>query len=208
MDLINTFTIPLPPEKAWTLLLDVHRIAPCVPGSELSEVVDERTFRGRTKIKVGPVTLSFDGTARLVDVDDVARTATLVAQGADAKGRGGAQAEAHFALEPLGDGSQVTVRTQLAMSGAVAQYGRASGLMQEIASQIVSQFAANLSAQLASEKQDLSVRRTERAGTASNVGDVEVPGEASPSKPISSLGLLSAALGALFRRWLSGGAVK
>lgn len=148
MDLTNTFVIPVSPERAWPLLLDVERIAPCLPGATLTEVVDPRSFKGRATVKVGPVALTFDGSAKLVDVDDTTRTARLEAKGNDAKGRGGAQAEARFALLPEGSGTRVTVVTHLVMNGAVAQYGRASGLMQEVANQLVTQFATNLAAQL------------------------------------------------------------
>lgn len=183
MDLTNTFVIPAPPDRAWPLLLDVERIAPCLPGATLTEMTDPRTFKGKATVKVGPVSLSFDGSARLVDVDDNARTARLEAKGNDSKGRGGAQAEAQFALVPEGTGTRVTVTTHLVMNGTVAQYGRASGLMQEIANQLVTQFAANLAAQLDSDP-------------AANAGKA-----APASAPISGASLVGASLRAILFRW-------
>src|SRR3712207_9185553 len=91
--LIETrFTVPVPPEQAWPLLLDVPRIAPCLPGAELTEVTGDRRYKGRATVKVGPVQLTFAGQAEITDVDDVARTARVTAKGADAKGRGNASA--------------------------------------------------------------------------------------------------------------------
>jgi len=194
MQLENSFLVPAPPEKAWPLLLNVERIAPCLPGAELTEVTDAQTFKGRAKVKVGPVALAFDGVARLCDVDPVARTARLEAKGADSKGRGGAEAEARFALVPEGSGTRVTVVTDLSMSGGVAQYGRASGLMQEIANQLVGQFAQNLAAELARD-----------AGPAEE-GAAASPAPPSPAQDntVSGVSLLFTSLGAMLRRWWRG----
>jgi uncharacterized protein len=181
MDLTNTFVIPVPPDRAWPLLLDVERIAPCLPGATLTEVVDPRSFKGRATVKVGPVSLAFDGSARLVDVDETTRTARLEARGNDTKGRGGAQAEARFALAPDGGGTRVTVQTHLVMNGAVAQYGRASGLMQEVANQLVTQFAANLAGQLGDTPEAAPVAAAENS--------------------LSGLGIIGASLRAIIARW-------
>lgn len=184
MNLTNTFLVPVSPDRAWPLLLDVERIAPCLPGATLTELIDPRSFKGRATVKVGPVALTFDGSAKLLDVDDVAHTARLEARGNDAKGRGGAQAEARFALVPEGNGTRVTVDTHLVMNGAVAQYGRASGLMQEVANQLVTQFAANLAAQL------------------DQVPDAAASAPTAPAvNTISGLGLIGASLRAIFGRW-------
>ncbi len=210
MELTNSFTIPLPPNQAWPLLLDVQRVAPCVPGAELTRMVDEQTFEGRTTVKVGPIKLAFDGTASLVDVDHAGHTARLVAQGSDTKGRGGAQAEARFVLEPDVGGSRVTVTTLLNMSGAVAQYGRASGLMQEIANQIVSQFAANLAAMLSAQRVPLaaggSLEEVNRGGQTDMAS--ASPAEPVASKPISAFALLTASIRGVLRRWLGRGGAR
>lgn len=194
MKLTNTFVVPVPPQRAWPLLLDVERIAPCLPGATLTELVDPRSFKGRATVKVGPVALTFDGSAKLLDVDDTARTARLEARGNDAKGRGGAQADAHFALVAEGGGTRVTVETQLVMNGAVAQYGRASGLMQEVANQLVTQFAANLAAQLETAPKDA-------AGAADGPAPQTRPA-ATPVNSVSGLGLIGASLRAILMRWV------
>jgi carbon monoxide dehydrogenase subunit G len=130
MEFDNSFEVPLPPDKAWATLMDIKSIAPCMPGAELTEIVDDTTF---------------------VYVDDTAHKATVKAQGADAKGRGGANANVAFHLEPSDAGSTVKIHTDLQLSGSVAQYGRGAGMIQDLAGQIIGQFATNLSQKIEAE---------------------------------------------------------
>jgi carbon monoxide dehydrogenase subunit G len=131
--------------------MDIRRIAPCMPGAELTEVMDERTYKGRIGVRLGPVALSFAGTVRFEEIDAANHTARVAAQGSDAKGRGAASAVASFRLEPTSGGTKVLVHTNLVLSGSVAQYGRGVGIIQLTAAQIVTRFAHNLKAQLAKE---------------------------------------------------------
>jgi uncharacterized protein len=149
MEFDNSFEVPLPVDEAWKLLMDIRRIAPCLPGAELTEVVDDRTYKGKVGVRLGPVSLAFAGTVKFDEIDDVAHRAKLSAQGSDAKGRGAANATATFHLEPVAAGSKVLVHTNLTLSGAVAQYGRGVGIIQITAAQIITQFANNLKAQFA-----------------------------------------------------------
>ena len=149
MQFENSFEVALPPDEAWALLLDIERIAPCLPGAEITEVVDERTYKGKVAVRLGPVALSFAGQVAFDLVDDAARRATLKAKGADSKGRGGAAADVQFVIEPVAAGAKVVVRTDLALSGAIAQYGRGAGMIQDLADHLISQFAGSLAAQLA-----------------------------------------------------------
>jgi carbon monoxide dehydrogenase subunit G len=145
----NSFEVPLPPDQAWPVLMDIRRIAPCMPGAELTEVVDDKTYKGKIGVRLGPVALTFAGTVTFEEIDNVSHHARVKAQGTDAKGRGGAHATASFRLEPSAGGSKVLVHTDLSLSGSVAQYGRGVGMIQATAAQIINQFAANLKAQLA-----------------------------------------------------------
>jgi uncharacterized protein len=147
----NSFEVPLRPAQAWPLLMDIRRIAPCMPGAEVTEVIDATTYKGRIAVRLGPVALAFAGVVKLEDLDGVNYTARVKAQGSDAKGRGAANASASFRLEPAGEGSKVLVHTDLTLSGAVAQYGRGVGIIQATAAQIMTQFAANLKAQIVDE---------------------------------------------------------
>jgi carbon monoxide dehydrogenase subunit G len=148
MEFDNAFEVPLPPAQAWPLLLDIRRIAPCMPGAELTEVVDDKTYKGRIAVRLGPVALSFSGTVTFDEIDAAHHRARVSAQGSDTKGRGAANAVAGFRIEPAEAGSKVLVHTNLTLSGAVAQYGRGVGIIQVTAAQIVGQFAAALKAQL------------------------------------------------------------
>jgi hypothetical protein len=151
MEFDNSFEVPLPIDEAWKVLMDIRRVAPCMPGAALTDVVDDRTYKGRIAVRIGPVALTFAGTVRFEEIDDANHTARVAAQGNDAKGRGSANAVASFRLEPAGGGSKVLVHTDLSLSGSVAQYGRGVGIIQMTAAQIITQFAKNLKAQLAQE---------------------------------------------------------
>ena len=151
MEFDNAFEVPLPVEEAWKVLMDIRGIAPCMPGAELTEVIDPRTYKGKIGVRLGPVALSFAGTVRFEDIDEAGHRARVAAQGSDAKGRGAANAVAAFHLEPVNGGSRVFVHTNLTLSGAVAQYGRGVGIIQLTAAQIITQFANNLKARLAQE---------------------------------------------------------
>ena len=148
MEFDNAFDVPLEPAQAWAVLMDVPRIAPCMPGAELTEAVDQRNYKGKISVRLGPVALTFAGRIEFESVDDSNHTARVKAQGSDAKGRGAANAAATFRIEPAASGSKVLIHTDLMLSGAVAQYGRGVGMIQATAAQIISQFASNLRAQL------------------------------------------------------------
>jgi carbon monoxide dehydrogenase subunit G len=189
----NSFEVPLRPAEAWPLLLDIRRIAPCLPGAELTEVVDENTYKGRIGVRLGPVALTFAGTVRLEEIDGTNHTARVKAQGSDAKGRGGANAAASFRLEAAERGSKVLVHTDLALSGAVAQYGRGVGIIQATAAQIMNEFAKNLRAQIAARE----APATETPGAAPQA-------QPQASRPVSVLSLVAKviwnAVGRLFTR--------
>jgi carbon monoxide dehydrogenase subunit G len=151
MEFDNSFEVPLPVGDAWKVLMDIRRIAPCMPGAELTDVTDDRTYKGKIGVRLGPVALTFAGTVKFDEIDNDAHKARVAAQGNDAKGRGAANAVAAFHLEPAGSGTKVLVHTNLTLSGAVAQYGRGVGIIQMTAAQIITQFANNLKAHLAQD---------------------------------------------------------
>ena len=148
MEFDNSFDVPLSPAQAWAVLMDIRRIAPCMPGAALTEVIDAQNFRGKIAVRLGPVALAFAGRVQFEDVDDANYSARVKAQGSDDKGRGSANATATFRIEPADIGSRVFIHTDLMLSGAVAQYGRGVGMIQATAAQIIGQFATNLRAQL------------------------------------------------------------
>jgi carbon monoxide dehydrogenase subunit G len=205
MEFDNSFEVPLPPAEAWKVLLDINRIAPCMPGAELTEVVDQSTYKGQINVRLGPVALTFAGIVKFEQIDGQAYTARVAAQGTDAKGRGGANAASVFRLEPAGGGSKVLVHTNLALSGAVAQYGRGVGIIQATAAQLMNQFAARLKEQLAQERSAASVPPATQLSPAQPLpAAASSAGPAPAAKPISGLALMAKALGSwiisLFRR--------
>lgn len=154
MEFDNSFEVPLPPAQAWPLLMDVRGIAPCMPGAQLTDVIDDKSYKGNISVRLGPVALTFAGVVTFEEIDNVNHKARVRAQGTDAKGRGSAQAKATFSLEPSAAGSKVLVHTDLTLSGAVAQYGRGVGMIQATASAIMNQFANALKAKIAQRPPD------------------------------------------------------
>jgi uncharacterized protein len=186
----NSFEVPLPPAEAWTVLMDIRRIAPCMPGAELTEAIDDRTYNGKISVRLGPVALTFAGVIKFEELDDVNHRARVKAQGSDAKGRGAANASASFRLEPAGAGSKVLVHTDLTLSGAVAQYGRGVGVIQATAAQIMTQFANNLKTQIGSGSQPVaSAPATPNAAPAAPSRPAPSPLPA--AKPISGFSLMA-----------------
>ncbi|MET7990170.1 SRPBCC family protein [Amycolatopsis sp. NPDC005232] len=147
MDLSNTFTVDLPVDAAWRVLTDLERVAPCMPGAALLGVEDG-VYRGAVKIKVGPVSAKYQGTARFVEKDDGAHYAVLRAEGKDAGGQGNAAATVTATLTAQGSGTKVDVRTDLALSGRVAQFGR--GVIADVTGKLLGQFVQRLEAEVAS----------------------------------------------------------
>jgi carbon monoxide dehydrogenase subunit G len=201
MQFENSFDVPLPAPQAWKTLMDIERIVRCLPGAELTDKIDDRTYKGKVSVRLGPVALSFAGTASFEEIDDATRHARVKASGIDQKGRGGANAVTSFSVEPAAEGSRVVVKTDLNLSGSVAQYGRGAGMIQEVAQQLIGQFAANLRRQLAAETAASAPVAT-RATTA-----VPQPGPQPPVKPISGFRLFALALWGRFRRLLGRGGV-
>jgi carbon monoxide dehydrogenase subunit G len=147
MELEHSFTIPVPPEQAWPVLLDVERIAPCMPGATVDSV-DGDVVKGRIKVKVGPVSMTYAGTAHFIERDDQARSITLEASGKETRGAGTASATVRSTLADEGGQTKVVVHTTMSVTGRPAQFGR--GVMAEVGGRIIERFATNLAALLAS----------------------------------------------------------
>jgi len=199
MEINNSFEVPLPPPDAWKVLMDIPRIAPCMPGAELTGVVDKDTYNGKVSVKLGPVALTFAGQVKFTDIDEAAHKARVKAQGKDSKGRGGANASVDFHLEPTPAGSRVLVKTDLTLSGAVAQYGRASGLIQDVAQQLIGQFAECLKAQLAASAAAVEPRPGAEQATAA-----PIPPPEPKAQSLSGFTLMWMVLKSFFRRLFGG----
>jgi carbon monoxide dehydrogenase subunit G len=148
MDLHHEFTVNVPIDEAWRVLTDLERIAPCLPGAQLTEVEGE-TYRGQVKIKVGPILAQFKGQASFVSRDDAAHTATLKGEGRDTTGKGNASAMITAELTAVDSNStRCVVNTDLSISGKVAQFGR--GALADVSDKLLAQFVENLNQLIAS----------------------------------------------------------
>jgi len=143
MEMDHSFTVPVPPDRAWDVLLDVEKIAPCMPGATVDEF-DGEVVTGRIKVKVGPVSLTYRGTAKFTERDPDARVIVLEASGKETRGAGTASATVRATLEPEsgGEGTTASMHTTMNVTGRPAQFGR--GVMIEVGSKLVEQFARNL----------------------------------------------------------------
>ena len=146
MQLENSFQVGAPPDRVFDYLLDVNKVVGCVPGAELTEVVDASTFTGKVKVKVGPISVAYNGTARISERSDSDRTATLTAEGRETTGQGTAKATAHMTVEPAAEGSTVRIVTEYHVAGRVASFGR--GVMEDVSKRIVKDMAACIKANL------------------------------------------------------------
>lgn len=194
MRLENEFTVPAPFDQAWGLLNDIPRVVPCMPGAELTEVVDENTFKANVHVKLGPISLTFVSDITRDAVDEAAGVVTMTSKAREQKGRGGATATIQSSLQADGTGTKVTIVTELALSGTVAQYGR--GIVADVSNQMVKQFAGCIAAQLAA-----APPATEAAPLPADAPAAAQP-VAAPTQPVIAVGGLSLAFGALSRALL------
>ena len=149
MDLHHEFTVPVPAADAWKILTNLERLAPCLPGAQLTEIEGD-IYRGQVKIKVGPILAQFKGQASFVSRDDTNFLASLKAEGRDTGGKGNASATITARLEPVSASSaKCTVDTQLNISGKVAQFGR--GALADVSDKLLLQFVDNLNTLIASQ---------------------------------------------------------
>jgi carbon monoxide dehydrogenase subunit G len=182
----NSFAVPAPLEHAWRIATDVPRVVVCMPGTELTELIDERRFRATARVRVGPVELQFAGEGELYDIDPAAHMMKLRASGRETKGRGSFQTDMSLAFTRADGEALVRVATNLTLSGAVAQYGRGSGMVKTVAEQLTAEFARNFAALFP------------HPGAAQ---PEQAPAQPPGATPISVLALLFATLKTTLRRW-------
>jgi uncharacterized protein len=145
MELHHEFTVPVPVDEAWRALLDIERVAPCLPGASVEDY-DGKTVTGSVKVKVGPITVTYRGTAVFEEQDESAHRMVLIASGRETRGQGTARATVTGTLTGQDGGTAVSVRTDLAVTGRPAQFGR--GVMAEVGDRLIGQFARCLAERL------------------------------------------------------------
>lgn len=232
MRLENSFEVPVDPERVWSYLLDVERVVVCMPGAELTEAEDDRNFKGKVAIKLGPVSLSFAGKVTMAERDDEERRVVLEGSGMEQRGKGRATVKVTTTVERTDTGSRVQVVQDLQVQGQVASMSR--GMMGDVTARLTKQFADCLEATLRADGRDQPVTAaaeapgaspgkvfpgsSEQATGAPTVppasGDAPMPGAPVRAPEVRALSLLGAALwerlkglfGRLFRRGRSSGA--
>jgi carbon monoxide dehydrogenase subunit G len=177
IELDNSFTVPVPPEQAWDVLLDVERIAPCMPGASVLSV-DGDEIEGQVKVKLGPLSLTYKGTAKFTEKDQESHTIAIEANGKETRGAGTASANVTATLKPGDTGAEtvVSIHTSLNVTGRPAQFGRS--LLPEVSGKLIQQFATNLEAMITADT----------ATDETAVGDAPAPetGEVSAESPVEA----------------------
>jgi len=171
MQLEHEFVVPVPIGQAWDVLLDVERIAPCMPGATV-DAFDGETVEGRVKVKVGPIQVTYTGTARFTEKDEAGRRVVIDASGKEARGSGTAKASIVGQLVEQGSATKVTVTTDLAITGKPAQFGR--GVMVEVGNKLLGRFADCLADEI----------RQGHLGAAAPAA--EAPAEAEPAAQVAA----------------------
>jgi uncharacterized protein len=180
----NEFAVAQPVDRLWAFLLDVERIAPCMPGAELTETVDDHTWKGKVSMKFGPIALSFSGTVTMDERDDEARRVVLSAKGMEKTGKGAATARVTSWVEPAADGSVVKMQSDITLSGTVAQLSR--GLIPEVSKKLTQEFADCLQQTISSTP------------TAATSGQSQTA-----AKPVGGVGLGLSAIWSIIRRFFA-----
>ena len=200
MKLENRFHVPVPAAQAWTVLLDVERIAPCMPGATLTSR-DGDSFEGTVKVKVGPINLTYGGKARFVSLDEDAKVAVIEGSGKETRGTGTAKATITCRLLDKGGSTDVEVDTDLSVTGKPAQFGR--GVLADVSAKLVDQFAACLSEEILSgtpEPEPLFAATAADLGTPETVPDPAPPRAVQPRPPAEAIDLLGTAGAPVLKR--------
>jgi len=204
MRIENEFNVSTPPDRVYAFLLDVNRVVTCLPGAELSEVVDPSTFKGKVKIKVGPITVAYNGTARIAERDEANRVATLEAEGRETTGPGSARATARMTVLETAGASLVRLETDFTVAGRIANFGR--GVMEDVSKRLVAQMADCIKANLeVVEPAPAAAASSEAAAPEAQVAAGQAAPSAAPAappaaKPVNALSLLFSVIWDRIRR--------
>jgi uncharacterized protein len=171
MKLENEFTVPAAIDEAWAVLLDVERVAPCLPGAAVEPGGDDGEYNGTMTVKIGPITARYKGTVKIQEADEASRRAVMRAQAKDARGQGTAAATITSTMEEASEGTKVKVVTDMRVTGPAAQFGR--GVMQDVSAKMMRQFADCLASEMSGPKPE--------AATWSSAAEKEAaPAESAP----------------------------
>ncbi len=197
MKLENEFTVKVPIERAWEVLTDIPEIAPCLPGARLTGQ-DGNVYSGKVKIKVGPVTAEYAGTADFTELNQVNKHVVINAKGRDSRGSGNATALITADMVAVGDNTKVTIDTDLKIAGKVAQFGK--GVIGDVSKKLIDQFVACIEAKLEHDGEEVAPAAEPAAeGTAPAPVARQF---AEPDEEMEALDLMDAAGGAVAKRMM------
>ena len=188
MELTNEFKVAVPVERTWEVLTDVELIAPCMPGAQLQEIEGEE-YRGVVKVKVGPITAQYKGAARFLEKDEAAHKVVLRAEGRETRGQGNANATITATMTPESDGTQVTVVTDLTITGRVAQFGR--GVMADVSGKLLGQFVDCLESKLLSDSDSDSDSGSSSSSTSASSSPEPADNPAPQARPTGPFDIAS-----------------
>jgi carbon monoxide dehydrogenase subunit G len=195
MKLEQSFTVAAPVDQVWAALIDVERVAPCLPGAEITGADEDGAYHGTFTVKLGPTTAAYNGTLRLDEVDEAAHTVVMSARGTDKRGQGGATATIRSVVAPEGDGTKVDVDTDFTITGRLARFGR-GGMIEDVSRRLLGDFSSCLQQRIVTEAPP--------AAPAPEAGAPEAAAAAPPpapaAKPVNGLKLFFQVLADRIRR--------
>ncbi|MFF2112002.1 SRPBCC family protein [Rhodococcus koreensis] len=198
MKIANEFTVSAPIEQAWEVLSDLEEVAPLLPGAQMTGR-EGGDYLGKVKVKVGPVTSEFKGKATFVERDAQEHRAVIDARGRDSRGSGNASATITAQLHEAGDGTRVTVDTDMKIVGKLAQFG--SGMIQQVSEKLMGQFAESLEAKLSAGPADQPAAEPESVGSATDSAGTTALSVARPAAEPAPLDLLALSGAGAWKRY-------
>src|SRR5438067_3826716 len=198
MKLEQSFEVAAPLDRVWAALIDVERVAPCLPGAAVTGRNDDGSYNGTFTVKIGPTSASYAGKLEMEKIDEDSHSATMQAQGTDKRGQGGAKATIFSTLTPVNGGTRVEVVTDYHITGRLARFGR-GGMIEDISQRLLREFAERLQASLA-EEDSASAPPPEPSEVAADQTPEPEPLARPPAEAISGLSLIGGVLGDRLRR--------
>jgi carbon monoxide dehydrogenase subunit G len=184
MKLEQSFTVTAPVEQVWAMLVDVERVAPCLPGAEITGQTPEGGYEGTFSVKLGPATAAYRGSLQMESLDEASRTATMKANGTDKRGQGGAHATIVSTMAQQGEETQVDVVTDFTITGRLARFGR-GGMIEDISKRLMRDFAQCLQATLAAEQAAPAAAAAAPAEAAAEAATAApLPGQEAADEPL------------------------
>jgi len=206
----QSFTVEAPLERVWEALIDVQRVAPCLPGAEITDAGDDGTYRGTFTVKLGPTTAAYRGELRMESVDEATRSVTMDAKGQDKRGQGSAKATIVSVMREEDGATKVDVETDFTITGRLARFGR-GGMIKDISGRLLRDFSDCLAKTIEAEATDATPAGQAESGSGAGPAGAETsaaptppPARAAPAKPVSGISLFLSVLwkriGRLFGR--------